>query len=831
MDLKTPFRYIKDNLLLTKDGEVWAYYKVKSKFIATANYETKNSYKKDFRSFMDQLVQFYDFEFSMYPVDMDLSNRFNEIESDFDKDLFHVADYYAKETVHLLHQELGMITRNEFVIGVKLREIDIEDVSLKGYVKNTVIDFSDKLLTSVGLEASIDEKVISRYKVLEEEMYVTMANVNADRLSEDELSYFNRLNYISNNHHDVVEQSKKKSFTSLSNSVFDPYFNGVIKVNNDYEEFYKTHLVVDDFPLDMKYTHIFEKLQNLNFPVKVDIKCQTTPSDKLSKKVHRAKVNLGQQTNERLQAGDYEEQDVVDNLYVLNEMENEIKHNDNFMNWICIITITDEDKNIVKRKASKVIDKLEKNNIEVVRPLADQINLLYQSFPAQKLIMNKYWNQITNSDGFSENLFGVSQKLGTNTGFYIGRIDKFTDRVDRNIAVASSRDIVLFNPIIAAQGVKGAKSASPHIQITGETGKGKSFLAKLIFMYTAFFDCKIAYFDPKSEMFDWFNQVLQDEHYQKEYPFFIEMLEKINYITLDYTKESNVGILDPIVYLDKDGAVSTLRDIIFNLRKINDIHIENAINKEINNIAEQRQKGHRVGSLNVFENLMNNYEDRDIVGVGELFLGMTKSSLLKLVFSDGRNESLNLKDKINIIQIKGLDLPDIEDSSDEYKESEKASMSVFVTLGKFLEEFNNDRKEHTVTFIDEGWVFTRSSAGRKQKKNLTKTGRSLLNTLVFISQSVKDGGSEDDEGNFGSYFCFDLPKERKDILDTLNLEYSETETENLDILDNLSIGQCLFQDIYGRTGVLTVDCLFSEMEKAFKTLDKNKSAVAEEKFG
>ena len=829
MDLRTPFKHIKDNLLLTKDGEVFAYYKIKSKSISTGNHEKKDSYKKDIKGFLDQLIPYQDIHISMFPVDMDLDNRFKQIEEDFDKKLYDVGKYYADETVSLLKQELGMITLNDFLVGIKLRELDIDDVSVSGYIKNTVFDFSDKLFSSFGLEADFDDKVLERYKVLEKELYSIMGNIDADRISEEQLKYFNRLSYISSSNHDVVKESSKSTITEISNTVFDPYYSGLLKVNNDYEEYYQTHLVIDEFPYDMKYTHIFEKLQNLNFPLKVDIKAQFQSKEGLKKKMDRAKTNLGQQTSERLNTGDSEEEDVIDSLYVMKEMEKEVKHNDNFMSWIAIVTIKDTDKKELKNKANKVINKLEHNNITVVRPLADQINLLYQTLPAQKLILNKYWNQQTNTDGLAETMFGISQKLGTNTGFYLGRIDKFSDRVDRDLAVASSRDIVLFNMLVAAQGVKGAQSASPHVMITGETGKGKSFLAKLLFIYTALFECKIIYFDPKSEMYEWFNQVVTDEYFKEHYPLFVKLLNEINYITLDYTDSDNIGCLDPIVYLDYESSIVTLKDIIYSLRNINDVPFENALNSAMKEVAERRNQGEKVGTLHVFKKLQE-HESKAVRDYGELFIGMAESSLLKLIFSDGSNDALNVKGKMSILQIKGLDLPDVADSSNEYKENQKASMAVFLTIGKFLEEFNNNRKEHTVTFIDEGWVFTRSSAGKRQKKQLTKTGRSLLNTLVFISQSVADGQDDDDNGNFGSHFAFDMPTERKEILDSMGLEHSENEKENLELLDNLSIGQCLFKDFYGRTGTLTVDCLFEEMTKAFKTLDKTKSAHAEEKF-
>ena len=45
MNLKAPYAGLRDNLLLTKTGEVWAYYRVRSESISTANYDAKKNQK------------------------------------------------------------------------------------------------------------------------------------------------------------------------------------------------------------------------------------------------------------------------------------------------------------------------------------------------------------------------------------------------------------------------------------------------------------------------------------------------------------------------------------------------------------------------------------------------------------------------------------------------------------------------------------------------------------------------------------------------------------------------------------------------------------------
>ena len=48
-------------------------------------------------------------------------------------------------------------------------------------------------------------------------------------------------------------------------------------------KFYTTTVVVDDFPLDMEYTHLFEKAQNMPFPVECHVKAKSLIMRKLRK--------------------------------------------------------------------------------------------------------------------------------------------------------------------------------------------------------------------------------------------------------------------------------------------------------------------------------------------------------------------------------------------------------------------------------------------------------------------------------------------------------------------------------------------------------------------
>ncbi|HHB6422040.1 TPA: ATP-binding protein [Staphylococcus aureus] len=749
MNLKAPYAGLRDNLLLTKTGEVWAYYRVRSESISTANYDAKEESKKRMRYFLESIKGYQDFHFEMYDHDLDLRNKFKEISKDFDDEAFNVAEYYSKETIDVLEQELQMITHNSFVMGVKIRELADDAVTLKEILKSTLSDTAERIVSNFGFDVNLDDKILDKYKTFERDLADSFLGIGGERLTENELAYIIRKPFISNATHDVQEESSRRAITDIYNAVIDPTRLSVLEVENDNEKFYTTTVVVDDFPLDMEYTHLFEKAQNMPFPVECHVKAKIINNEKVKKKFDRAKINHKQQAKEKQDTGDSASEDVQDNLFVLNQMEREVTGSGVFIEWVFMFVIKSDDYRDCKRKAKRLMKRLKETQIYAVNPLADQLQLFYQCLHGNDLFINKYWLQRTTATGIAENLFGVSQSLGTKTGFYIGRIDKFIRSVSREEAVASSRDIILFSLLLAAKGIKGAVSDSPHVLITGQTGKGKSFLAKLLWIYTSFFKGQMLYWDPKSEFAEWFDRVTESKEMQEKYPLFIN-----------------------------------------HLKTFKDEHVKNA---------------------------------------GDLLFEKTQNNILKLVFSDGTNPALNIQEKATILQVKGLDMPKADDDTSSYSTSEKNGITLMLLIGKFLEKFGSRRDVQTTIFIDEGWAFSASRQGKKVGKRIKRTGRSENNSLVFITQSVKDK-ADDDGGNFGCHFAFDEKDEREDILKSLGLEYSKESPENMEMLKDLKKGQCIFSDFYGRVGKMVVHCPFEEMTEAFRTQEDSASSKAEEKF-
>ena len=828
MILKFPLKRTYKNMLLTKTGSLFAYYRVTPEIISRANINEKYDYKSRFVTLLDDVVKYKDIHLKMLPKNMNLQERFEVLSDDYDSRYKLVADYYGAEAIKLLERELGQVTRYEFYIGVRMDRVysDMEDVT--DSFKNAVSNVTDKIASSLGFEIEVTDDYFDKYLVTEQNIFNNLRVLDIRRCTEDELNYLLRYNYLGNVYHSVEEESSLRGSLQICNGELDNTEKCILKIDTENATIYKSYLVVEATDYIMNNLHLFETLQSQTYPVEVDLKLKPVDKAVFNVKLSHKIRSKYEEMKEEFMANDKFKDESLKNNHLMERIENEVEQQKNFVEWLMVITLSNTDKSELI-KQTKLVKNEFKRRINLIAPIADQLQLFYLMLEGTELGMYRNWIQTSTTEALSEVLFGVGQTLGMEIGFYLGRIDRYTKSaklLEDNIH--ASRDIVLFHPMIANKGIKGTKTDSPHIAITGKTGKGKSFLAKIMYIQSLMLDVKTLYFDPKSEMEKWFSRITKSEENNRLYPLFSRLLNSIKYLTIDYTKSENFGILDPVTFLSGAEAIELTKAMFDEVVDLsNDRKIETALLKAIRKVVNMKQQGLEVGSLHIIKELQEN-SDIEIQEAGDNLYEKTQNGMLKLLFFDGSNKTLSLNNKSTILQVYGLDLPNANDSKDTYTDSQQKSLVVMQILGKFMSLFGSNSDEETMIFIDEGWAFSTTKIGKMIKKSLERAGRSMNNALVFITQSVFDLKDENNvAGNYGSIFAFDEEQEREYILEHLGLENNDI---NMQILSNMVKGQCLYKDIYGRVGKLSVHSLFSEWTQAFKTVEKSKVAYAEERF-
>lgn len=822
---ENPVVQYQDNLIMTDKGDVWAYYKLEPFQINVANIEEKRRHKDNLIDILERLQKYHDVDMKLLPADMDLVGRIRGTKDDWAKDINDVARYYlGQEEPAILQDEFRPATIDEFYIGVRLQSSAIgESITDKALFATDLV--LRRMADALKFKAKFSEEFFDRYQTMNDDILNLLNVVGGRKVTEKEMV---RVLGFSYNNPTAV------SLEDMRETVFDFADPRIIKRDNGEQTDYISHIVLA-LPDSMKNLELIPVIQGLKFPVELHIKL-TYPERRgirgMSEKAKGFKAKFGSEKVDADLTGDDSSKKSDINYALASDLVDVLDSKEAFMSWTMILVVRDEDKEALKQKLRTIKARLTTydRGTKVLTPMFNQEMLLYQTLPGQSVGVYKQWQQYTSTEAMAEMLFDTTVHLGMNTGFYIGRSLDMGRYKSIDKAIYSSRNLVLLNPSVANKGIKGAKTDSPHIAITGETGQGKSFLVKVLLLNLAMFDVKMLYVDPKQEVRRWFDRALEKENN----PYFKKLLDSFHYATLNANDNANRGVLDPMLTLSKQSSeddiptVATLvKEMLLSIRGVGqDTVLDTNLTRAIHQVCDERLAGHKVGTLNVLEAMQK--QNDSTKAYAENLLEVIPRSMLKVAFSDGSTDSLQFDDQRTILEVVGLDLPKPKQEVATYTETQKYSVSIMLALGKYLEKFGRENPdEFSVEFIDEAWIFNASEAGKKVLDGVKRLGRSENNMLCYATQRVGDIANEQSQGQYGQLFAFDDPADRQNILEHFNLPDTES---NRQLLARMSKGQCLFRDIYGNTGKIVIHSLFDEWTTAFKTVNENAGAKLEQQY-
>ena len=823
---------IKDNLILRKDGSVFAIYQIPSKVINSVDGKTKEKHKDLVYTALSHLRTYHDFEIRMVPMDLNLYSRYQKLALDIDweSEAGNLADYILNNTIDHLESEIGQLYEYHYFILVPLKSLTVS-MDLKSVIYEGYRSSRNLVLNTLGIGETVPSNWTEAYQNQKEVLENNLSLLNAQRLTTDENIFIHRLQYLRGQFYNKESEIEMvhNAIENLDETNIEFEHVNIMKLTNMGETSYVAFLPINGLPENMSYLHLQEELQALRFPVESDFKIQfSLPKGifSLLGKAKRARQRLKNTITEAEEVEDVQKGSVIKSKFLLEDLQAKFDKDEPLVTYLHTLTITAFTLEELKAKYELLYATLNQLSVEVVRANADQVYLFYKNRMTETLDReDRNFLQAMSLKAFCENLFFMTKKVGTDIGFAIGRIDNQIDswQGDYQKAIEASSSPVFTNLLQANKlGVKDKSTNNPHVAIIGETGTGKSFLTKLLFTYHSLLKTKILYIDPKAEMRKQYQKVLKDHQKSNDFEELQDYIKSINFITLDARYEKNHGTLDPLVFL-KGQEARDLADSMIDtlLGKDNSLRIRNAYLKSLDKYLAKRAHGEKVGMIHVFKDLLK-HEDNSVKEAGDYLLTAVNQSILSLCFSDGQNEAISVDSKITILEINGLNLPNDKANSD-LTPDEKKSLTIMYALGYYCTKFGKqDRTVETIEFFDEAWFFNSTTVGKQILKRMKRVGRSENNFLVFITQSVHDLSSEEDGTGFGSVFAFLEDTEIDDVLDYLKIPNNETTKE---WLGNMTMAQCIYLDTFGRKERITVDGMFPEITLLFDTVETKLQAV------
>lgn len=224
------------------------------------------------------------------------------------------------------------------------------------------------------------------------------------------------------------------------------------------------------------------------------------------------------------------------------------------------------------------------------------------------------------------------------------------------------------------------------------------------------------------------------------------------------------------------------------------------------------------GLLRVIDALRDDGSETALA-IAEHIESFTDYDFAHLLFSNGKvQQTISLEKQLNIIQVADLVLPDKDTAPADYTTIEMLSISMLIVISTFALDFiHSDRSIFKMVGLDEAWAFLNVAQGKTLANKLVRAGRSMNAAVYFVTQNAGDVADENIKNNIGMKFAF-RSTDINEIKKTLEFFGLDSEDENNQKrLRNLENGQCLFQDLYGRIGVIKFHVMFDYLFHAFDT--------------
>ena len=804
-----PIKYIENNLVFNNDNECFAYYELIPYNYSFLSPEQKFQVHDNFRQL---IAQNRDGKIHALQIATESSVRAAQERSkkEVTGRLKEVAFNKIDEQTDAL---VSMIGDNQidyrFFIGFKLIPTD-QELTFKS-LKKSAFQTIDEFLKDVnhklmGDFVSMSNEEIRRYVKLEKLMESKIGRrFRVRQLEPSDFAYL--IEHIYGGKGTPFEEyefelPKKKLRRETIIKRYDlvrptrcqiTEASRFLHIQHENHGLYVAYLTINNIVGELEFPSseiFYYQQQQFTFPIDTSMNVEIVTNKKALSTVRNKKKELKDLDDHAYQSDNETSSNVIDALESVNELETSLDQSKESMYKLSyVVRVSADDKDELKRRCDEVLDFYDDVNVKLVRPFGDMMGLHEEFIPSNKRYMNDYIQYVT-SDFLAGLGFGATQMLGENEGIY------FAYNLD------TGRNVYL-KPALASQGVKGSVTNALASAFLGSLGGGKSFSNNLLVYYAVLFGGQALIVDPKAERGNWANTLPEIAH-------------EIN--TLNLTSNvQNQGLLDPYVIMQnvKDSE-SLAIDILTFLTGISSRDGEKfpVLRKAIRTVTQAKQRG----LLKVIDTLRE--EGTPIAeNIADHIESFTDYDFAHLLFSDGSvTQSISLEKQLNIIQVADLVLPDAETSFEEYTTMELLSVSMLIVISTFALDFiHNDRKKFKIVDIDEAWSFLQVAQGKTLSNKLVRAGRAMNAGVYFVTQNSDDLLDERLKNNIGLKFAF-RSTDINEIRKTLEFFGLDKEDEsNQKRLRDLENGQCLFQDLYGRVGIIQVHPVFESLFHAFDT--------------
>lgn len=849
-----PIVYYHNNLIFNQDRSCWAAYRLKG-----FDYDLRSEESKD--AIQDRLTRFVanipnEATIHLIPTNFDVDVHIDRQIRNLDPEdpLYDLAVSHANGTreylKHKYYQEGGVASEYQTYVVVKLESEDQDILAkLSDFYEYFVKDPINVMDTAMGLDARdiLQSKIRQSQQLADTFLKDQASRAELSPLDAIETQWlYRRINYrglktevqLRTDVEQYLDGEKpafrKKSWSPFARRINDnnqaairPYqrdivtlFDGALYQNekralriehSDGTKSYQGFLAFTHIPDGMENPGCewLFLLQEYRVSCEICIHVQNIEHRQALKKIDVKKREIKGQIEEVENSNNAVPEDLMDAEENAAAVESELKRYRDPLSRVSItLCFSGETMAEMESKLNYIRGVYTDYNFLLERPLTDQFALYMGMIPGAGRYTADFVLPLPPST-VAGGIFGATRLLGDGIGPYIGTTGPLEQPVHLNLALAPLRN------------------ESAAASFYGNLGQGKSFNANLLTYLTILNGGSGLIVCPKGER----------AHWEEDFKFFKER-GLITAITLSPDDKFR-GMLDPfVVYRDDvESACALAMNVISEHLMVSTQDDRHTALSE----CLETMKTEPVRGMAVLADKLANFVDKDNLGLDHAakklarqLKAMGNVGLSRLLYGTGHEKGLDFKNRLNILMLQNVKLPSPETPKEDYDAEEKLFTVLMMVMGAFAKQFamqqlfdSLGRPRFKILEFDESWALGKTPEGVKLYEFLTRMGRSLYSGCIFNGHSVLDVPSEGIKEAIKYKFCFktDNSEEATRMLRYMGLDVTD---ENIDRIKGLRNGECLFQDLDKRVGVLRFDVVFEDLARIFSTTPGERKPLPED---
>lgn len=536
----------------------------------------------------------------------------------------------------------------------------------------------------------------------------------------------------------------------------------------------------------------------LAFPVEISSRFTLVPAIKVAKDVGRRLAEVKDQANHIGETGSSIPLELMENYDRAVGLEYLISRDR--QPWVYgrhRLRVTASSAEQLTARVKRTIEHYRDLGIDVVWPSGDQLDLLCEAMPADKVRGRAYFQRQELhliGGGMPTASAEVGDRIEDGRGWTGPFIGETTSRV---------RTLVPFSPHVAM-----ARNRPPGVAIVGAPGGGKSFLAFTLAYQSAIQGVWTIYIDPKADAKP------------------MGELDGLGAAKVFDLRDGNDGMLDPFSLADslpeaKLLALETIR-LLLGTKMSEDR--ENALNRAIEQVSLEPAP-----SLMRVVDVLSASNEPHASNLGAALRIMQDLPFARLCFARSTGIRLTPEDGLTVITLLGLDLPTADLEPENYGYTNRLAVSVMYLLSTYARRLmlSMNKSQPKAIYIDEAWAITSTPQGAKLIPEIARMGRSHNTALVLVTQNAGDLMKEAVTNSISTVFGFrsTIKGEIDNVLTLLNADVHDGHRATV---RELYDGECLMKDIDGRIARVQVSDWNKTLKEAFDTNPETRGKHSDE---